>query len=85
MRRKLNIFKSDKKTSAKIAKDRLLQLCLHSKMANKLNVDNIDELQKALIEVIIQHLRINKNEVSVEVERDDNLSILVNVVLPTNS
>ena len=79
----LNIFRSTKKTSANIAKDRLLQLIVDKGLHSKLDRLDLDKLQRELIEVISRYLPINENEVTVEVERDDNRSILeLNVVLP---
>jgi cell division topological specificity factor MinE len=80
----LNIFRNNKKSSANIAKDRLLQLVvdqrIHSKM-NRLDLDKLNKLQKELVEVIARYFpTINENEVTVEVERDDS-RLELNVVL----
>lgn len=79
----LNIFRNNKKSSANIAKDRLLQLIVDQRIHSKISRLDIDKLQKELVEVIARYLpTINEHEVTVEVERDDNRSILeVNVVL----
>jgi cell division topological specificity factor len=76
----LNIFRNNKKTSANIAKDRLLHLIVDRSKIGRLD---LDKLQKELIDVISRYLPIKENEVTIEVERDDNRSILeLNVVLP---
>lgn len=81
----LNIFRNNKKTSANIAKDRLLQLIVDERIHSKIDKLDLDKLQKELIEVIARYLPINEHEVTVEVERDDNRSILeLNVVLPNH-
>jgi len=78
----LDIILNKKKTSANIAKDRLLQLIVDQRIHSKLNRVDLDKLQKELVAVIARYLPINENEVTVEVERDDNRSILeLNVVL----
>ncbi len=78
----LDIFRNTKKSSASLAKDRLLQLIVDQRKIDRLD---LDKLQKELIEVISRYLPINEHEVTVEVERDDNRSILeLNVVLPEN-
>lgn len=78
----LKIFRSNKDNSADIAKNRLLQLVL-SQRTYKIGKLDLDKLQKELIEVISRYLPINEHEVTVEVERDDNRSVLeLNVVLP---
>lgn len=82
----LDLFRNNKKTSASLAKDRLLQLIVDQQKIDKLrrlNKLDLDKLQRELIEVISRYLPINEHEVTVEVERDDNRSILeLNVVLP---
>lgn len=76
----LDLFRNTKKSSASLAKDRLLQLIVDQRKIDKLD---LDKLQRELIEVISRYLPINEHEVTVEVERDDNRSILeLNVVLP---
>jgi cell division topological specificity factor len=78
----LDIFRNNKKTSANIAKDRLLQLIVDRSKIGRLELD-LDKLQKELIDVISRYLPIKENEVTIEVERDDNRSILeLNVVIP---
>lgn len=72
----LDIFRNNKKTSASLAKDRLLQLIVDQRKIDKLD---LDKLQRELIEVISRYLPINEHEVTVEV----NQSILeLNVALP---
>ena len=79
----LDLFRNNKKTSASIAKDRLLLIVEQRHF--RIDELDLDKLQKELIEVISRYLPINEHEVSVEVERDDNRSILeLNVVLPEN-
>jgi cell division topological specificity factor len=78
----LDIFKPKHKNSANIAKDRLLQLIVDERMHSKISKVDLDKLQKALIEVVARFLPIDQHQVSVEVERDDNRSILeLNVVI----
>jgi cell division topological specificity factor len=79
----LDIFRNNKKSSASLAKDRLLQLIVDQRIHSKIGRIDIDKLQRELIEVISRYLPINGDEVTIEVERDDNRSILeLNVVLP---
>lgn len=79
----LDIFRNSKKSSANIAKDRLLQLIVDQRIHSRIDKLDLDKLQRELIEVISRYLPINEHEVTVEVERDDNRSILeLNVVLP---
>lgn len=77
----LDMFRNNKKSSAHIARDRLLQLIVDKRIHSK--IENLDKLQEELIEVISRYLPINRNDVTIEVERDDNRAILeLNVVLP---
>lgn len=81
----LDIFRNPRKTSANIAKDRLLQLIVDERIHSRIDKLDIDKLQRELIEVISRYLPINEHEVTVEVERDDHRSILeLNVVLPAH-
>lgn len=81
----LDIFRNNRKTSANIAKDRLLQLIVDQRFHSRIDRLDLDKLQKELIEVISRYLPIQEHEVTVEVERDDNRSILeLNVVLPAD-
>jgi cell division topological specificity factor len=78
----LDIFKSKHKNSANIAKDRLLQLIVDERMHSKISKVDLDELQKALIEVVARFLPTHQHQVSVEVVRDDSRATLeVNVVV----
>ncbi len=69
-----------------MAKDRLLQLIVDQQKIDKLHrltKFDLDKMQRELIEVISRYLPINEHEVTVEVDRDDNRSILeLNVVIP---
>ena len=81
----LDIFRTSKKTSANIAKDRLLQLIVDRRLHSKIGLLNLnfDKLQRELLEVISRHLPIKGNQMKVEVERDENGFILeLNVLLP---
>lgn len=79
----LNIFRNNKKTSANIARERLLQLIVDQRMHPKIGKLDLDKLQKELIEVISRYLPIKEHQVSVDVERDNHRSILeLNVVIP---
>lgn len=78
-----DVFRNNKRSSANIAKDRLLQLIVDQRIHSRIDKLDLDELQRELIEVISRYLPVNKNEVTVQVERDDNRSIFeLNVVLP---
>lgn len=77
----LDYFRPNKKSTANIAKERLQIIVAHQR--KKYNEIDLEKLQRELIAVVSKYLPINENEVTVEVERDENRSILeLNVILP---
>ena len=82
----IDYFKSKlnrQNNTAQIAKERLQIIVAHERIQRKNGVVNLQELQQKLIEVISEYLRVEKNQVSVELQRDENRSVLeLNVTLP---
>lgn len=82
----IDYFKSKlnrQNNTAQIAKERLQIIVAHERIQRKNGVVNLQELQQKLIEVISEYLHIEKNQVSVELQRDENRSVLeMNVTLP---
>jgi cell division topological specificity factor len=69
--------------TAQIAKERLQIIVAHERIQRKTGVVNLQELQQKLIAVIAEYLRIDKDQVNVELQRDDRRSVLeLNVTLP---
>ena len=84
--RLLNLFRSNKKNTANLAKERLQIIVAHSRSqrhtGNAQGV-NLQALQRKLIDVISEFLDIDEEEFKVELERDDDRSVLeLNVTLP---
>lgn len=83
----LDLFKRNKKSSASIAKERLQIIVAHESNRRqsgsiRAGVD-LQELKRKLIDLIADHLKIPAAEVRVELEHDQDRSILeLNVVLP---
>ena len=78
----LNIFRSSRKNSANIAKERL-QIIVSHERAQRQGPDYLPMLQKELIDVIAKYVKIDKDQVKVELERSDDFSVLeLNVTLP---
>ena len=80
----LDYFRATKKTSANIAKERLQIIVAHERRqragGNKINMQ---ELQQKLIDVIAEYLHIEQDKVKVELEHDEERSVLeLNVALP---
>lgn len=82
----LNVFRLRRENNtAKIAKERLQIIVAHERAHNrrKSNNVNLQELQSKLIDVIAEYLHIDRQEVNVELERNQDRSILeLNVTLP---
>jgi cell division topological specificity factor len=80
----IHYFQRPEKT-AKRAKDRLQIIIAHERNARD-KPDYLPMLQKDLLDVIAKYVNINKNDVRVELDRQDDCSILeLNVVLPNLS
>lgn len=72
--------------TAQIAKERLQIIVAHERIQRKTGVINLQELQRKLIEVVAEYLRINKDQVNVELQRDETRSVLeMNVTLPDHT
>lgn len=77
-----DIFKSEKRTSAKAAKERLQIVVAHQRNATK-GHDYLPQMRNELISVIQKYISIDADDINVCFEHDDNCSILeMNVVLP---
>jgi cell division topological specificity factor len=78
----LHYFQRPQK-SAKIAKERLQIIIAHERITTRDKPDYLSALQKDLIDVIAKYVDINKEDVKIELERQDGCSILeLNVTLP---
>jgi len=80
----LDYFRTTKKTSANIAKERLQIIVAHERRKRSgSNQINMQELQQKLIHVIAEYLHIEHDKVKVELEHDEERSVLeLNVTLP---
>lgn len=77
----LNYFRRNKNT-ANIAKERLQIIVAHERNKRGGSID-LKELEHKLIGVIADYLKIERNTVTVELERDENRAVLeLNVTLP---
>mgnify|MGYP003624669676 CR=1 FL=1 len=73
-------FKKDKNCSASIAKERLQIIVAHRKGKEP---DYMPKLQKELLDVISKYMTINKDEVKVQFDKNEEMSILeLNITLP---
>lgn len=78
----LSFFRSQKKTSATVAKDRL-QLILINERSTGDTPDYLPRLRKELIEVISRYVKIDPNDIQVNLDRQDAMEILeVKIEMP---
>lgn len=77
----LHYFQRPQK-SAKVAKERLQIIIAHER-GTRDKPDYLTAMQQDLIDVIAKYVNINKEDVKIELERQDGCSILeLNVMLP---
>lgn len=80
-----DIFRNKRQTegSASIAKERLQIIVAHSRTKQNDDEDYMPKLQQELIEVISRYVKIDKDQVKVALERNDDCSVLeLNITLP---
>lgn len=69
-------------STASIAKERLQIIVAHQRGKNE-NMDFMPRLQQELIDVISKYVKIDKEQVRVALERNDDCSVLeLNITLP---
>jgi cell division topological specificity factor len=72
--------------TANLAKERLQIIVAHERTQRRAGTVNLQELQLKLIEIIAEYLHIDRDQVNVELQRDENRSVLeLNVTLPDRS
>ena len=77
----LHYFQRPRK-SAKVAKERLQIIIAHERVTRD-KPDYLSAMQRDLIDVIAKYVNINKDDVKIDLERQDGCSILeLNVTLP---
>jgi cell division topological specificity factor len=79
----LSFFRSQKKNSASVARDRLQLILINERGDNGVTPDYLPRLQKELVEVISRYVKINPDDIKVNLERQDSLEILeVKIEMP---
>ena len=80
----LSFFLGEKKTTASVAKERLSILLAHERSGrNASEPDYLPELQRELVAVISKYIKINPDDIKVQLDRQDNLDVLeVKIELP---
>ena len=78
----LDFFRSNKKTSAAVAKERLQIIVAHER-GHREQPDYLPALQEELIAVIRKYVNIDQDQVQVALENQGSCSILeLNITLP---
>src|SRR3990167_6334186 len=78
----LRYLRRPKKT-AKVAKERLQIIIAHERVQRGDKPDYLAALQRDLIDVIVKYVPINKEDVKIQLDRQEGCSILeLNVTLP---
>jgi cell division topological specificity factor len=80
----LSFFLGEKKKTASVAKERLQIILAHERSGrNAAEPDYLPALQKELVAVIGKYIRINPDDIKVQLERQDDLEVLeVKIELP---
>jgi len=79
-----SFFVGEKKKSASVAKERLQIILAHERSGrNAVEPDYLPALQRELMAVISKYVKINLEDIKVNVERQDDLEVLeVKIELP---
>jgi cell division topological specificity factor len=78
----LDYFKSSKRKSASVAKERLQILVAHERSA-KYHPSYLPQLQQEILAVIQKYVKVEHEDISVNFEQDSDQEVLeLNIVLP---
>lgn len=78
----LDYFKSTKKNTASIAKERLQIIVAHER-GQREQPDYLPMLQQEILEVIRKYVSVDQEQVQVQLDKNDDCSVLeLNVTLP---
>jgi cell division topological specificity factor len=80
----LSFLLGEKKKSASVAKERLQIILAHERSGrNAAEPDYLPDLQRDLIAVISKYVKINPDDIKVQLDREENLEVLeVKIELP---
>lgn len=77
------IFGSSQPKSAQLAKERLTLVIAHQRADEGSTPDFLPALQKELVAVISKYVKVNADDIKVQLEKKDNYEVLeVNIVMP---
>ena len=79
----LSYLLGQRKTSAKVAKERLQIILAHERTGRRRHAGYLSSLQRELVEVVCKYIKIDPKDIKVNVERQENLDVLeVKIELP---
>ena len=79
----LSYLLGQRKTSAKVAKERLQIILAHERTGRRRQPGYLSSLQRELVEVVCKYIKIDPKDIKVNVERQENLDVLeVKIELP---
>jgi cell division topological specificity factor len=80
----LSFLLGEKKKTASVAKERLQIILAHERSGrNSAEPDYLADLQRDLIAVISKYVKINPDDIKVQLDREENLEVLeVKIELP---
>lgn len=82
----LSLLFGDKKKTASVAKERLQIILAHERSGRANQPDYLPALQRDLVAVLSKYVKINPQDIKVNLERQDNLEVLeVKIELPEAS
>lgn len=77
------LFGNSQPKSAQLAKERLTLVIAHQRLDSGSQPDFLPALQKELIDVISKYVKVNADDIKVQLEKKDNYEVLeVNIVMP---
>ncbi|MBH03078.1 MAG: cell division topological specificity factor MinE [Xanthomonadales bacterium] len=79
----LDVFRSDKKSSAQTAKERLQLVVAHRRSGGGEQPAYFPQLQQDLLDVLRKYIEVGDDAVQMEIEREGDLEVLeLNITLP---
>jgi cell division topological specificity factor len=79
----LSFLLGEKKTSASVAKDRLQLILINERGQGATTPDFLPRLQRELVEVISRYVKINPEDIKVNLDKQDSLEVLeVKIEMP---
>jgi len=82
----MKFLRGKQNTTADIAKERLKIIISHEHTMNDICKIQLPQLKQELMQVIAKYIAIDESKVNVQLENDDNISVLeLSIVLDKNS